>query len=97
MLKGQEKITFIQQKKYLRKIFEDSGKVKLVIFGHTHYYHLEKINNITYLNVPSFTQNDATWNPCGSYVEVVMQPSIIDIYMKGVIPFNAKPYISIEL
>jgi len=75
---------FVRQKKELRKIFEDSGKVKLVFFGHTHYFHKENINDLLYVTVPSFTENDGTGEPCGSYLEVVIKSSIIDIAMKSI-------------
>lgn len=75
---------FVKQRKDLRKLFEDSGKVKLVLFGHTHYFHKQKIKNIIYVTVPSFTENDGTGNPCGSYLEVVIKSSPIAITMKSI-------------
>lgn len=81
---GKEYRAFIEQKKDLRKIFEDSSKVNLVVFGHTHFFHSEKIKNITYLNVPSFTQNDGNGDPCGLYLEVEVNPLSIDVEMKNI-------------
>lgn len=81
---GHENWLFIRQKEELRKIFEESGNVKLVAFGHSHYFNLQKISNIIYLNAPSFTQTDGKGNPTGEYIEVVMDPSIINIDIRNI-------------
>jgi len=82
--RGHENWLFIRQKEALRKIFEEHGNVKLVAFGHSHYFNLQKINNIIYLNAPSFTQTDGKGNPTGEYLEVMMDPSIINIDMRNI-------------
>jgi len=67
---------FIEQKEELRKILEDSGKVKLVISGHTHFFSQSEINGIIYLTVPSLTENDGLGKPCGEYVEIIVEDEI---------------------
>lgn len=82
--RGHENWLFLRQKKDLRKIFEESGNAKLVAFGHSHYFNLQKINNIIYLNAPSFTQTDGKGNPAGAYLEVMMNSSIINIDTRNI-------------
>lgn len=82
--RGHENWLFIRQKKDLRKIFEENGNVKLVAFGHSHYFNLQKINDIIYLNAPSFTQTDGKGSPTGEYLEVVMNSSIINIDIRNI-------------
>lgn len=75
---------FVKQKERLRKIFEESAKVKLVISGHTHFFNQSMINGITYLTVPSFTENDGNGSPCGGYVELELLNKEIKIELKKV-------------
>lgn len=65
---------FVADRTKLRKIFEDSGKVKLVAHGHSHFYRNSDINGIKYLTVPSFLENDTTGKPSGDYLELTIMP-----------------------
>lgn len=81
--RGHDNWLFIRQKEKLRKIFEESGNVSLVAFGHSHYFNLQKISGILYLNAPSFTQTDAHEKPTGAYLEVVMDSSVINVDIRN--------------
>jgi len=63
---------FLGNKNLLRKIFEDDNKVRLVIHGHTHFSHQEVINGITYLTIPSLTENNTKGEPCERYTEITI-------------------------
>jgi 3',5'-cyclic-AMP phosphodiesterase len=59
---------FPDNKENIRTILEQSGKVKYVFNGHTHFYHQETINGITYTTVPSFTENNGSGEPTLEYL-----------------------------
>jgi len=61
---------FVAHREALRSIFEASGKVKLVVQGHAHFYANNNINGIKYLTLASFLENDTTNIPTGEYVDL---------------------------
>lgn len=61
---------FVADRERLRSIFEQSGKVEMVVHGHDHFYRNNDINGIKYLTIPSFLENDTTGQPGGEYVEL---------------------------
>ena len=61
----------------LRTIFEKSGKVFLVVHGHSHFYRNCDINGIKYLTIPSFLENDTTGKPTGEYIEMHIDPACV--------------------
>lgn len=65
---NQEEKVFVKQRDELRALFEASKKVRLVMSGHTHFFHESVIKGITYVTVPSFTENDGTGKPGGLFV-----------------------------
>ena len=61
--KGKPQRVFIENKEEVRKIFEDSDKVIMVLGGHLHFFHEESINGIKYITAPAFTENDGSNKP----------------------------------
>ena len=57
----------VSNRKEVRKMLEDSGKVVAVFNGHTHFFHEQTINNIQYITVPSFAENNGNYEPAQSY------------------------------
>lgn len=51
----------------VRRILEESKKVLAVFNGHTHFRHQMKINDILYVNVASFAENNGEWEAIGEY------------------------------
>jgi DNA repair exonuclease SbcCD nuclease subunit len=67
-----ENMILIEERKEIRKILEESKKVLLVLNGHMHFYHKEKINRITYLTLPSICENDKKGKPTEEYLELLI-------------------------
>lgn len=57
-------------KRFVRKIFEKSGKVLAVFSGHTHFFSDQIMEGIRYVTVPSFTENDSNHRPKAEYAIV---------------------------
>lgn len=76
---------FINNKKEVRSIFESSNKVIAVFGGHLHFFHEEKINNILYVTVPAFTENDGNHKPKAECLSVKIDNSDIKISIKNLI------------
>lgn len=72
-------MVLIKERKEIRKILEKSKKVLLVVNGHTHFYHDDSINGITYLNVQSIAENDGKGNPSKKYMEITTDKKNIKI------------------
>ena len=74
----------ISNKEEVRSVLEQYGNVLAVFNGHLHFYNKEKINNIQYVTVPAFTENDGNNKPMGeclsvSVIEKNVQYSLIKI------------------
>lgn len=69
-------------KYFVRRILEKSGKVVAVFSGHTHFYSEQKLNNITYCTVPSFSENDGNQEPNGKYAVTTLEDGQVHIEIK---------------
>jgi len=65
-------MVLIEERKEVRDILEKSKKVLIVVNGHTHFHHEQIINGITYLNVPSISENNGAGEPTKEYMEIVI-------------------------
>jgi 3',5'-cyclic-AMP phosphodiesterase len=74
----------LKERAELRSLFESNGNVRLVCFGHTHFYNRSTINGIEYINAPSFSENDGTGRPGGGYVQIDIEDEAISIEQKSV-------------
>jgi hypothetical protein len=66
----EENMTLVEGRQDIRKVFEDSKKVLLVLNGHMHFYNKENINGIDYVTLPSICENDGTGNPTKEYLDL---------------------------
>ena len=63
-------LALVRERAELRRIFEESGKVRLVVNGHVHRNHLAVIRGIPYVTVQSLIENlddDAPGRPAGAH------------------------------
>ena len=67
----EKNMVLIEERREVRKILEKSGKVLLVVNGHTHFHKQQSINGITYLNVVSMLENDGKNQPTKKYTEII--------------------------
>ncbi|HPT30068.1 MAG TPA: metallophosphoesterase [bacterium] len=81
--KGKPHRAYIENKAEVRKIFEDSQKVMAVFCGHLHFFHQENINNLEYITVPAFTENDSTHRPQAQCVSVELDGNNIETSIKS--------------
>jgi 3',5'-cyclic-AMP phosphodiesterase len=66
-----------------RAIMEASGKVKLAINGHTHWNHLEKIKEISYLSLTAVTPLVGSKEMTTAYSVLILNKSAITIKVYG--------------
>ncbi len=74
---------FIENKENIRKILEASGKVLAVFSGHLHFFHEEIINNIKYITVPAFTENDGNNKPKAECLSVILEDNKVTTNVKN--------------
>jgi 3',5'-cyclic AMP phosphodiesterase CpdA len=81
--KGKLHKAFIKNKEEVRRILEDSKKVIAVFGGHLHFFNRENINNIDYITVPSFTENNSANEPKAECVSVKLVDNKIEVSIKS--------------
>jgi Icc protein len=66
---GRSHLALVKERAELRRIFEESGRVRAVFNGHLHWNHLDVISGIPYVTVQSLIENvedDAPGRPAAS-------------------------------
>jgi 3',5'-cyclic AMP phosphodiesterase CpdA len=69
-------LALVRERADLRRIFEESGKVRVVLNGHVHRNHLDVIRGIPYVTVQSLVENldaDAPGRPAASFAVVHLE------------------------
>ena len=54
---GRRHLALVKERAELRRIFEESGRVRAVFNGHLHWNHLDVIRGIPYVTVQSLIEN----------------------------------------
>lgn len=57
----------VSNREEVRKVLEGSGKVIAIFSGHTHFFHEQIMNDIQYVTVPSFAENNGNHEPALQY------------------------------
>jgi Icc protein len=76
----------IAERKELRRVIEDSGKVVAVFNGHVHWNHLDVIENIPYFTLQSLIENldeDAPGRPAASHAVCDLEPRRLSVRVIG--------------
>lgn len=84
--RGKANLALVKERAELRRIFEDSKKVKAVINGHVHRNHLDVIGGIPYVTVQSLIENlddDAPGTPAAAHAVVTLDPARITMRVHG--------------
>ncbi len=74
---GRPHLALVQERAELRRIFEESGRVRAVYNGHLHWNHLDVIGGIPYVTVQSLIENvddDAPGRPAAAHAVVRLAP-----------------------
>ncbi len=83
---GKPHIALVKERAELRKIFEESLRVRCVFNGHLHRNHLDVIRGIPYVTLQSLTENlddDAPGRPAAAYASAVIAESRIVVRVHG--------------
>jgi 3',5'-cyclic AMP phosphodiesterase CpdA len=68
----------ISNREEVRSIFESSGRVIAVFNGHLHFHNQESINDIAYVTVPAFTENNGEHEPKAECVSVSLKDKNVE-------------------
>jgi hypothetical protein len=82
--KGKPHKAFIENREEIRKIFESSKKVLAVFSGHLHFYSQTSINQIKYVTVPAFTENNGQQEPQAECLSVDLKEKEISLKIEKV-------------
>lgn len=83
---GRANVALVQERVELRRIFEESGKVRAVFNGHLHRNHLDVIRGIPYVTIQSLIENlddDAPGRPSAAHAVVRLSRERIVVRVRG--------------
>lgn len=83
---GRPHLCLVQERKRLRSILEDSGRVLLVVNGHLHWNHLAMHGAVPYLTLQSLIENlddDAPGRPANAHAVVRVTPRRVFVQIEG--------------
>jgi len=83
---GRAHIALVKERAELRRIFEQSGRVRAVFNGHLHWNHLDVIRGIPYVTVQSLIENvddDAPGRPAAAYAVVRLRADRMVVRVRG--------------
>lgn len=79
-------LALVEERRELRAVLEESGKVRAVFNGHVHRNHLDVIGGIPYVTVQSLIENldeDAPGRPAAAYAVAVLDDARTTIRVRG--------------
>ncbi len=83
---GRSHIALVKERAELRRIFEQSGRVRAVFNGHLHWNHLDVIGAIPYVTVQSLIENleeDAPGRPAAAHAVVRLSDRRMVVRVRG--------------
>lgn len=83
---GRAEVALVKERAAIRRVFEQSGKVRAVFNGHVHRNHLDVIAGIPYVTVQSLIENldeDAPGRPSASYAIVRLTRQRVVVRVRG--------------
>jgi len=75
----------VNNKYFVRKVLNKSGKVLAVFSGHTHFFCKQIIDGITYFTVPSFLENDGEGKPSAKYGIATIDGDTVSLEIKKMV------------
>ena len=84
--KGLAHLALVKERAELRRILQDSGKVRVVFNGHVHRNHLDVIAGIPYVTIQSLIENldeDAPGRAAGAHAIATIDESRIVVRVRG--------------
>jgi 3',5'-cyclic AMP phosphodiesterase CpdA len=83
---GRSHLALVRERAELRRIFEQSGRVRAVFNGHLHWNHLDVIRGIPYVTVQSLTENlddDVPGRPAAAHAVVRLRERGMIVRIRG--------------
>jgi 3',5'-cyclic AMP phosphodiesterase CpdA len=83
---GRPHMALVKERAEIRRVFEQSGRVRAVFNGHLHWNHLDLIAGIPYVTVQSPIENlddDAPGRPAASHAVVALSPRRMLVHVRG--------------
>lgn len=83
---GRPHLALVKERAELRRIFEESGRVRAVFNGHLHWNHLDVIGAIPYVTVQSLIENleeDAPGRPAAAHAVVRLSDRRMIVRVRG--------------
>jgi 3',5'-cyclic AMP phosphodiesterase CpdA len=84
--RGRAHVALVKERVELRRILEESGKVRAVFNGHLHWNHFDVIRGIPYVTFQSLIENldeDAPGRPAAAYGVVRLETERIVVHVRG--------------
>jgi 3',5'-cyclic AMP phosphodiesterase CpdA len=83
---GRAHIALVKERAELRRLFEQSGRVRAVFNGHLHWNHLDVMSGIPYVTVQSLIENlddDAPGRPAAAHAIVHLDERRVVVRVRG--------------
>jgi Icc protein len=83
---GRAHLALVKERADLRRLFEDSGRVRAVFNGHLHWNHLDVIAGIPYVTLQSLIENlddDAPGRPAATHAVVRLSERRVTVGVRG--------------
>jgi 3',5'-cyclic AMP phosphodiesterase CpdA len=83
---GRAHMALVKERAELRRVFEQSGRVRAVLNGHLHWNHLDVIAGIPYVTIQSPIENlddDAPGRPAAAHAVVRLTPRRMTVHVRG--------------
>jgi Icc protein len=83
---GRAHLALVRERAELRRVFEESGRVRAVFNGHLHWNHLDVIKGIPYVTVQSLIENldeDAPGRAAAAHAVVRLRETSIVVRVRG--------------
>jgi len=83
---GRRHLALVKEREELRRIFAESGRVRLVVNGHLHWNHLDVIGGVPYVTVQSLIENvddDEPGRAAGAHALLHLAPRRIVVRVAG--------------
>lgn len=78
---------FVQNRAAVRRILEQSGRVRAVFSGHLHWTRTTAVNGIPYVTLGSLVSAGFTnGRPSGTFASISVQETAIDVQVGGLLP-----------
>ncbi len=90
---GRPHLALVKERAELRRVLEESGRVRLVVNGHVHWNHVDVIRGIPYVTIQSLIENlddDAPGRPAAAHAALRLSDRRIAVEVRGNDPMRVQ-------